>query len=80
MRFLPPLVTLELVEVAYELAIFRDFDRYLWRQRNFAMTLKAIRVWFFRETAGFDSHNPSVLESSRDQQSAAPTTVTEVPN
>ena len=59
MRFLPPLVTLELMEVAYELAIFRDFDCYRGRQWNFPMALKAIRVWFFRETAGFESHKPA---------------------
>jgi hypothetical protein len=47
------------MEVAYGLAIFRDFDGYGRRQWNFSMTLKAIRVRFFRETAGFDSHKPA---------------------
>jgi hypothetical protein len=51
MRFLPSLVTLEAVKVAYEATVLDDLDRCLGFDWDWPPTLKAQGIWF-RRTAG----------------------------
>jgi hypothetical protein len=64
MSGLPLALTVETMQVSYEVDVLSDLDSYDPSYRNFATALKAVRIRFFQGSAGFASHDQIVAKAA----------------